>query len=155
VLGESWRRKHRFAIRDLLADKRCSQAVLDFLSTTEVGRLVPTEEGAESEASGWEIRQRQEREEERRPEALGLGREHRCSYPHRYPPSWHPQTRTWGGGGVTLSFCVFSLFLLFFGAYHIILGRAWAEGEGELATCRHARTVDGETWTKCTYGAIA
>ena len=31
----------RWKIRDLLADERCSQAVLDFLSTTDVGRLVP------------------------------------------------------------------------------------------------------------------
>jgi len=28
-------------IRDLFTDARCSQAVLDFLSTTDVGRLIP------------------------------------------------------------------------------------------------------------------
>ena len=33
VLKESGRRKHQFTIEHLLADKRCSQAVLDFLST--------------------------------------------------------------------------------------------------------------------------
>jgi hypothetical protein len=31
------RGKRRFKIRDLFADERCSQMVLDFLSTTEVG----------------------------------------------------------------------------------------------------------------------
>ena len=45
VLKESGRRKHRSTIWDLLADKRCSQAVLDFLSATDVGRLVLAEEG--------------------------------------------------------------------------------------------------------------
>jgi len=44
----------RCRIRDLLADGRCSQAVLDFLSTTDVGRLVPAEEAAGSGAPEWE-----------------------------------------------------------------------------------------------------
>jgi len=35
------RGKHRFRIRRLLADARRSQAVLDFPSTTNVGRRVP------------------------------------------------------------------------------------------------------------------
>jgi len=39
-------------IRGLLANGRCSQAVLDFLSTTDVGRLVPAGEDAASEVSG-------------------------------------------------------------------------------------------------------
>ena len=50
-------------IRDLLADGRCSLSVLDFLSTTGVGRLVPAEEDAGRGVSEWE---RWEREEERR-----------------------------------------------------------------------------------------
>jgi len=33
-------RKNRFKIRDLFADERCGQTVLDFLSTTNVGRRV-------------------------------------------------------------------------------------------------------------------
>jgi len=64
---------------DLLADERCSQAVLDFLSTTDVGRLVPPEEEGDtgSEGSEWELRERREREEERRAvaEVLGAGEE--------------------------------------------------------------------------------
>jgi hypothetical protein len=51
--------------------------VLDFLSTTDVGRRVPppVENDAESEASEWELRERREREEERRAEADELGAE--------------------------------------------------------------------------------
>jgi len=50
-----------------------SQAVLDFLSTTDVGRLVPAEEGAGSEVSEWELQECRVREEERRADAEGLG----------------------------------------------------------------------------------
>jgi hypothetical protein len=62
---------------DLLADERCSRAVLDFLATTDVGRLAPppTEEDAQSEASEWELRERRGREEERRVEAEEVGAE--------------------------------------------------------------------------------
>jgi len=44
----SGKEKSRFTTRDLLADWRCSQAVPNFLSTTDVGRLVPAEEDAGS-----------------------------------------------------------------------------------------------------------
>jgi hypothetical protein len=76
VWKETGRGKSRFKIRDLLADGRCSRAVLDFLSSTDVGRLVPNqgaEEDAQSESSEWELRERREREEERRAEAEELG----------------------------------------------------------------------------------
>jgi len=66
--GKSW-----WTIRDLLADARCSRAVLDFLATTDVGRLVPGDEAAGSEASEWELRERLEREEERRVEERAVG----------------------------------------------------------------------------------
>ena len=58
VLKETKRWKSRWTIRDLLANRRCRQAVLDFLSCTDVGRLVPLleEEGdAGSEVSEWEL----------------------------------------------------------------------------------------------------
>src|ERR1700712_1722178 len=61
--------KSRWKIRDLFADPRCSQAILDFLATTQVGRRVPKpeeEDDAQSEASEWELREREERDEERR-----------------------------------------------------------------------------------------
>ena len=41
VQKETGRWKSRWKIRDLLADKRCGQAVLDFLSSTDVGRIAP------------------------------------------------------------------------------------------------------------------
>jgi len=77
VKKETGRWKSRWKIRDLLADGRCSQAVLDFLSSTDVGRLVPPEEGmgAGSEASECGLRERREREEEREAEAEALGAE--------------------------------------------------------------------------------
>jgi len=61
----------RWKIRDLLADSRYGQAVLDFLTSTDVGRLVPPlEDGdARSEVSEWELRERREREEKRKAEA--------------------------------------------------------------------------------------
>ena len=67
VRKETGRWKNRWRIRDLFADRRCSQAVLDFLTATDVGRIVPAaveEDGAGSEASEWERRERREREEE-------------------------------------------------------------------------------------------
>jgi hypothetical protein len=49
--------------------------VLDFLSTTDVGRQVPppAKDDAQSEASEWELQERREGEEERRVEAEELG----------------------------------------------------------------------------------
>jgi hypothetical protein len=48
-----WEGTGRFKLRDLLTDDRCSQAVLDFLTTADAGRLVPVEKDAQSEASEW------------------------------------------------------------------------------------------------------
>jgi len=76
VQKETKRRKSGWTVRDLLADERCGQAVLDFLSSTDVGRLVPPlrrEVDAGSEVSEWELRQRRERQEEREEEAEALG----------------------------------------------------------------------------------
>ena len=41
---ETGKWKDRWRIWDLLADRRCSRAVLDFLSSTDVGRRAPAEE---------------------------------------------------------------------------------------------------------------
>jgi ribonuclease HI len=77
VKKETGRWKCRWKVRDLLADEGCNRAILDFLYTTDVGRLVPApDEGdAQSEASEWELRERREREEERAAEAERLGAE--------------------------------------------------------------------------------
>jgi len=103
-----WRCRRRLGggrgrtVRDLLADGRCGQAVLDFLSSTDVGRFVPPPEEGEAggEVSEWEHRERREREEELEAEVeelgaageLGAGGSCHSSYP--CPPSWHPQTRS-------------------------------------------------------------
>jgi len=55
---------------DLLADGRCSQAVLDFPSFTDVGRRVSAEEDTVSEVSGAELR---EWVQEAEAEELGAG----------------------------------------------------------------------------------
>jgi len=76
VQKETGKWKSRWKIRDLLADGRCAQAVLDFLTSTDVGRLVPPleeEKDAGSQVSEWELRVRREREEEREAEAEELG----------------------------------------------------------------------------------
>jgi ribonuclease HI len=77
VRKEKGKWKSRWKVRDPLADEGCSRAVLDFLATTDVGRLVPApvEEDAQSEALEWELRERREREEERRAETEGMGAE--------------------------------------------------------------------------------
>jgi len=78
VLKETKRWKCRWTVRDLLADRRCGRAVLDFLSSTDVGRLAPplAEKGdAGSEVSEWELRGHQERQEEREEKAEALGAE--------------------------------------------------------------------------------
>jgi len=50
--GPTWER-HKTSIAELLADRRCSQAVLDFLENTDVGRTSgpPVAEEAGEEAS--------------------------------------------------------------------------------------------------------
>jgi len=76
VLKETKRRKSGWTVRDLLADDSCGQAVLDFLSSTDVGRLVPPlkeEDDAGSEVSEWELRECWERQEEWEGESEALG----------------------------------------------------------------------------------
>jgi hypothetical protein len=75
VQKETGKGKSRWTIQDLLADGRSGRAVLDFLSSTDVWRLVlPWEESdAGSEVSEWELREHWEREEEREAEAEEFG----------------------------------------------------------------------------------
>ena len=120
--GRRWWKAH-----ELFADRRCSQAALNFLASTEVGKTVPAaDEDARSEASEWELRERAEREEERRAEAETLGRgmereEHPLFLPT--PPSWHWRERS-------RVFCCFCFSFVHFS------GR---RAQGELALCRPAR----------------
>ena len=59
VKKETGRWKDRWKVRDLLADGRCSRAVLDFPSSTDVGRRVPAEaeDDAVSTVSEQEVRE--------------------------------------------------------------------------------------------------
>ena len=104
---------------------------------------MPAEEDAGSEASEWELRERREREEERRAEdeELGVEGEEQPLFSPR-PCSWYPRKRT--RGRVPISYVL--SYLCFpcdsSGAHLIFLVRAWAEGKGELATCRQ-RTGNG------------
>ena len=70
----------RTNIAELLADQRCSQAVLTFLATTDVGPTsgppaADEDEDAASEASEREAREQEERAWARREEEERLGRE--------------------------------------------------------------------------------
>ena len=75
VYKETGRGRWRWKAHELFAEKECSQAVLDFLSSTDVGKTVPAAaaDDAGSEASEWELRERREWEEEREAEAEVLG----------------------------------------------------------------------------------
>jgi len=74
------RGRDRTSVAELLADERCSQAVLQFFATTDVSRtsgppVTEDEEDAASEASEWEARDQAERACERREEEERLGAE--------------------------------------------------------------------------------
>jgi len=89
VRKETGEGKDRWKIRNLLADERCGRAVLDFLSTTDVGRRVPAEEDGVSEVSEAELREFLG-ELEAGPRSRKLGELH-CSSPR--PTSWRPRER--------------------------------------------------------------
>jgi len=135
----------RFKLRDLLADRRCSQAVLDFLSATYAGRLVRLRKTqgvrrrSENPGSG-------EREGERRVEAeeLGAEGEGQCVPPHAL--LYGVRRRGVGDGHCFL--CSFLLsFPLWFPwcASHLLatgLGR-WRTGAFNVLPLRGLRTGSG------------
>jgi len=56
-----------------------------------------------------------------------------------------------GGRGVGDGrFSLVTFFCDLLGAHFIFLGQAWAEGRGELATCRHRADCGQENGVKCT-----
>jgi hypothetical protein len=141
VRNGTGREKDRFKIRDLLADARCSQSVLDFLSTTDVGRRVPAppEDGAQGEASEWGLRERREREEERRQEAEMLGTEDEERPLFLPTPSFMASAEEEGGAGG-----VFPLSLLcsFLGALSSSWDRPGRRAKGSVQRAAIARTAD-------------
>jgi len=76
VWKETGRGRERWKVHELFAESGCSQSLLDFLASTDVGKIAPAvEEDATSEASEWELRERREREEEAETETEALGAE--------------------------------------------------------------------------------
>jgi len=77
VWKETGKGREWWKVHELFTERTCSQALLDFLSLTDIGKIVPVEEGddAESEASEWKLWERAEQEEERRVEVETLGME--------------------------------------------------------------------------------
>jgi hypothetical protein len=96
VRKETGRWKSRWRVRDLLADERCNKAVLDFVSTTDVGRLVPApiEEDTQSEASEWKLwrGEKGKRRGEQRLRSWAPRSRNPCSSPRL--SSWHLQKRS-------------------------------------------------------------
>ena len=88
-------------------DGRRSSTVLDFLSTTEVGRLVAAlaEKEVQSEASE-ELWERREREEERRAEAQGPGGKVEDPSFSPCPSLWHQRKRSDNVPPFCLSFVI-------------------------------------------------
>ena len=119
---------------------------------TSMRRRVPTEEDTGSEASEWELCERQEREEESEAEAeelgaageLGAGEELPLSYPR--PPSWHPQGMRSVGDG--LRFRLFFLLPVSFPmrfpwcASYLLEDRPGRRAKGSLQRAATARTGD-------------
>jgi len=74
------RGRDRASIAELLADQRCSQTVLIFLATTDVGQtsgppVADEDQDTGSEASEWEAREQEEQAWARREEEERLGRD--------------------------------------------------------------------------------
>jgi hypothetical protein len=151
VRKETGRWKSRWKVQDLLADERCSRAVLDFLATTDVGRLVPAPaEGIRrasrrngNSGSGESGRRR----EEQRLRSWAPGPRNRCFSARS--PLWYLQENSRGRGPLSFvcPFCHSSFF--HFGALTIFLGTAWAEGTRKLASCnespaREQRRINGQ-----------
>ena len=142
---ESGRWKDQWKIWDLLADERCGRTVLDFLSSTDVRRLVPAEEeDAVSPVSELGVREWLEE--------AGAGSGGRGAGRRGEPPLFlsTPDSMASAGEGQVISFVSFFCPLLcnFFGAGLIFSGWAWPEGKGVLVMCRHR--VDSGQEPDCT-----
>jgi len=154
VQKETGRWKNRRTVRGLLADGRCGQVVLDFLSSVGVGRLAPPleESDAGSEVSEWSSGRagsgkKRGRRRCRRwvPKASWtVGHNPHCSYPP--PRSWHRRGRSEVG----------SAFSFVISLVRIISSwdRPGRRAKGELATSRHRADSGRENWTKCTPPAL-
>ena len=129
---ETTRGKRRWKAHEHFADQRCGQALLAFLASTDVGKVVPAaDEEAGSETSEGELWERRDREDGgRRWRHWGPGGKRRCSYP--LYPSWHGRGRNRGRARFTLlSFPFFPLFLFLVRSLRLGIGL----GGGHRETC--------------------
>jgi hypothetical protein len=121
---------------DLLADERCSRAVLDYLATTDVGRLVPTpvEEDAQRRQSGnSESRENERRRGGQRLRGWVPRLRNPCSSPR--PPLWHLRKRSEN---------VLPFFCYFFGAPSFFLDRPRRMAKESLQRATIALTAAGK-----------
>jgi len=132
VRRETVRWKDRWTIRDLVADERCCRAVLNFLSTTDVGRRVPADEkDAVSAVSELELREWLE--------------ERSAEEPALFLSTPHFMVRRNGIGGEEAGFlCPISFVLLARSSFLLVFSRAShfrgigiGGGEWVVATCHH------------------
>jgi len=156
VQKQTGRWKSRWKIRDLLADKRCGKAPLDFLTATDVGRRGAT------------CGRRRRRQPDVRmgpPGAPGAGRGTRgggggtgcCGRLGRWGGTTavlahallHGIGRRGVGGRGALSFISFPL-LSSLGASTLSWDRPGRRAKGELATGRHCADCVQENRAKCT-----
>jgi len=132
----------RWTVRGLLADGRCGQAVLDFLSFMDVGRLAPPlEEGdARSEVSEREL---WEREGEQKAEVEELGAAGELGAGEELPLFllFHGISRRGVGDGPRF-FCYF--LCDFLSAHLSSRDRPGRRAKGSLQRAATARTVDGK-----------
>jgi hypothetical protein len=143
VRKESGRGKGWFKIRDHFVNTRCSQPVLDFLSTTDVGRRVPppAEDDTQSEASERELRERSEKREARRREAEELGIEDEERPLFLPTPSCRRGVGGAGAGGFPLSFLCY-LLCYFTGALYLSWDKPGRRAKRSLRRAAFARTAD-------------
>jgi len=153
VKKETGRWKDRWKVRDLMADGRCSRAVLEFLSSTDVGRrvLAEAEDDAVSAVSEWRCGSRW-RSRERGPRRRAP-RGHNCSSPRR--TSWRPHGWRRRRAGVSfplLSPSSLTFALLSFVIHLVRFTSSWdrprRRAEGALAMSRHC--ADSGQETDCT-----
>jgi len=83
VQKETGRWERRSTVRDLLADGRCGQEVLDFLSSMDAETLLPPLEESDAGSNVSEAGQ-QEWEEGLEAEKLGAEGDYHCSCPPDY-----------------------------------------------------------------------
>jgi len=128
--------------------------MLEFLTSTDAGRLVPPleEKDAGSQVSECELRERREQEEEREAEAEELGAVGELGAGEELPLFLPTPLHSIGGRGVGDE-RVFPLLLSFVipGTHrYFSRDRPGRRAKGELATCRHRADCGQENRPKCT-----